>query len=77
MKAFLFERVLLVVRGCTFVLRGCSRIPKTPNSPPLLFKCFSILCAPITPPPQKKKQNKTKNKQTIGQAINERVHNTS
>ena len=33
--SFHFEGVLLVVRGCTFMLRGCSRTLKTLNSPPL------------------------------------------
>ena len=29
-----FEGVLLAVRGCTCMFRGCSRTLKTPNSPP-------------------------------------------
>ena len=33
--SFHFEGVLLAVRGCTCMLRGCSRTLKTPNSPPL------------------------------------------
>ena len=33
---FNFEGVLLVMRGCACVLRGCSRALKTPNSPPLI-----------------------------------------
>ena len=32
---FHFEGVLLTVRGCTSMFRGCSRTLKTPNSPPL------------------------------------------
>ena len=32
---FHFEGVLLAVRGCTSMFRGCSRTLKTPNSPPL------------------------------------------
>ena len=32
---FCFEGVLLAMRGCTCLLRGCSRTLKTPNSPPL------------------------------------------
>ena len=35
--SFYFEGVLLVVRGCTSMFRGCSRTLKTPNSPPLAF----------------------------------------
>ena len=33
--SFHFEGVLLAVRGCTSMFRGCSRTLKTPNSPPL------------------------------------------
>ena len=33
--SFHFEGVLLAVRGCSFMFRGCSRTLKTPNSPPL------------------------------------------
>ena len=32
---FNFEGMLLAMRGCTCVFRGCSRTLKTPNSPPL------------------------------------------
>ena len=45
-KLFLhFEGVLLAVRGCTCVLRGCSRTLKIPHSPPLpvLYLC-SVQC---------------------------------
>ena len=33
--SFHFEGVLLAVRGCSFMFRGCSRTLKTPNYPPL------------------------------------------
>ena len=33
--SFHFEGVPLAVRGCTCMLKGCSRTLKTPNSPPL------------------------------------------
>ena len=33
--SFNFEGVLLAVRGCTLMFRGCSRTLKTPNYPPL------------------------------------------
>ena len=38
--SFHFEGVLLAVRGCSFMFRGCSRTLKTPNSPPLSQKVF-------------------------------------
>ena len=33
--SFHFEGVLLAMRGCTSMFRGCSRTLKTPYSPPL------------------------------------------
>ena len=44
--SFHFEGVLLAVRGCTSMFRGCSRTLKTSNSPPLLgapLKMFILL----------------------------------
>ena len=38
-----FEGVLLAMRGCTCVLRGCSRILKTPNSPSLFSSYRSAI----------------------------------
>ena len=40
---FNFERVHLAMKGCTCVLRGCSRTLKTPNSPPLGLGLLSII----------------------------------
>ena len=34
--SFHFDGVLLAVRGCSFMFRGCSRTLKIPNSPPLM-----------------------------------------
>ena len=34
---FHFEGMLLAVRGCTSMFKGCSRTLKTPNSPPLII----------------------------------------
>ena len=45
--SFHFEGVLLAVRGCTCVLRGCSRTLKTPNSPPLDVIVQLICCCNV------------------------------
>ena len=42
---FNVEGVFLALKGCTCVLRGCSRTLKTPNSPPLLGMA-SLLIGP-------------------------------
>ena len=46
--SFHFEGVLLVVRGCTFILRGCSRTLKTLNSPPLASHALASTMASVT-----------------------------
>ena len=41
--SFHFEGVLLALRGCTSMFRGCSRTLKTPNSPTLIPVVFIYL----------------------------------
>ena len=40
MSFFHFEGVLLATRGCTCVLRGCSRTLRTPNSPYVIMDSY-------------------------------------